>query len=103
MGTDVRVIVTEHAAGRAVDRTPLEPGYVAAEIAREVADALRAGRLACRKPRFLVPRGRRPRLAHSARIVWNLSHSRAYVLRPERRNGVRTWVVLTCLADGEIA
>jgi hypothetical protein len=98
MATETRVVVSDHAAERAVDRLELEPSVVAAEVTRQVTAALEAGRRGCRKPRFLHPRGRRPRIAPGIRIAWDESESTAFVLRRTRgRDGRRVWLVVTCL------
>jgi hypothetical protein len=69
-------------------------------IVRDVYEALREGRKATRKPRFSCPRGRRPRIKY-ARVVWNRTESRAYVLRGIRDERGSAWVVVTCLHGGD--
>lgn len=92
-----RIIVSAHALERGAERFGLgEVLQVRARIQGDVLRALRDGRRACRKPRFLVPSGPRPRVV-DARIVWNEAETVAYVIRAVKDWQGHAQLVLTCL------
>jgi hypothetical protein len=91
------VWLSVHALERVAERVDVvDVGEV---IVAEVADAIVAGRVACRKPRLLVPRGRRPRaLSASARFCWTADMERVFVVKRVRSpRGERGVIVLTVL------
>ena len=92
------ILVTAHVLERLAERCALVDAEVL--IQREVVEAVDEGRLACRKPRRLVPYGRRRSRAvsPSGRYAWSPDFSRVYLLIPSRRHdGHRAWTVVTVL------
>ncbi len=96
MGRPLPVIPSAHLLARLAERAP---GLDGVDVRLEVAAAVRDGRVACRKPRLLVPGGRRSRSPQPAvRFAWTPAMDRVYVIRRVRgRDGGRCWLVLTVL------
>jgi hypothetical protein len=101
-----RIVLSAHATERLVERWPNEPlEESAARACREVADALASGRMACRMPRILVPRGPRPRIHRDsgrARFVWSVDGRLVAVVKRVRvhdRRGGRLAVLVLTLFD----
>ena len=96
--------VSPHALERAEERL-LEPVQFARRrdlhrfVRREVREALDAGRVAKRRPRWLA--GPRSVAVHGSheRIAWSEDERRAYVLMRQRREQGYEWVVKTVLVS----
>jgi hypothetical protein len=86
-------------AGHAIDRLDERcAGVTLREMRAEILEALDEGRVACRKPRVLHRKGRRPRGGEPAiRFCWTPTLERVYVLRRAVKGGERGFVVLTVL------
>lgn len=93
---------TDHAVNRAQERFGFEGSHaeVCRRVSTDVLDAVKAGRMATRLPRFArrvrltgTPRSRVP----SKRFVWSADERRVYVI--VRGSGIDR--VLTCLAVDE--
>lgn len=81
---DVYVDVKRHALQRARERFPELPDP-RATVVGEVLDAIAAGRMATKLPRWCVrPERRRGRGTPSLRFVWNADQTRVYPI--DRRN-----------------
>lgn len=89
------VVATTHALERFVERWPQAADEAEGVIVREVSAAVAAGRVACRLPRRVWPKGRRPRPGTPAgRYAWSPDFSRIFVIRRAANGRRRERVVL---------
>jgi hypothetical protein len=95
-----RIELTAHLVERLAERFPHLRGSASAVARAEVSEAIREGRVCCRKPRALVPSGRRPRAERGCRFVWTEGYTRTYLVHSHRVAGERrrAVVVVTVLS-----
>lgn len=100
---DLRISVGPHAIEAARKRVPewrQTPYDVLVDaILAEIRAAIADGRMATRKPRFLVTEGRRPRSDRATRFAWTDDESRCYVLMKKAMTpgDEPKWVVKTVM------
>jgi hypothetical protein len=95
-----------YASGHAIDRARERYGLTLEEMLAEVYGALREGRIAVNKPRWLIRHGSRTKTVGRGKIryVWNEQRTRVYTIKETGREeagmpvpGEKSWCILTCL------